>query len=130
MSTNKPVAIVFFLDCCREYCVKNDALLDSRTRGNSTLPTGLASMAALEDSLIVFACAPGQMAQDLAKNGRNGLFTFHLLQHITEVNMDVELIMRDVCNGVVTESNGKQKPHRVSSLKSKHLSLNTVDVNS
>ncbi|CAF2727351.1 unnamed protein product [Rotaria sp. Silwood2] len=126
MSNNNPAATIFLLDCCRDYCVKNEALLGPRTRGASASPTGLTSMEAVGDSIIVFACAPGKLAQDVARNGRNGLFTFHLLQHIAKPNADIEILMRDVCKGVSNESKGNQKPHRVSSIQSQHISLTTV----
>ncbi|CAF1327468.1 unnamed protein product [Adineta steineri] len=126
ISSKNPAATIFLLDCCRNYVIKNEALLDSQTRGSSESPTGLTKMEVQRDSIIVFACAPGKLAMDVAKNGRNGLFTFHLLQHIAQPNVDIEMLMRDVSKGVSNESNGNQKPHRVSSIESRHLSLNTV----
>ena len=128
MSAMNPYAIVFILDCCRGYWIKNEALRGARTRNGSLPQTGLANMSAVVGSLVAFACAPGETAEDVASNGRNGLFTFHLLEHIAKPNVSVEDILCDVCNAVVTETNGGQTPHRVSSFRYRNISLNTVDV--
>ncbi|CAF1137243.1 unnamed protein product [Adineta steineri] len=126
MSNNEPAATIFLLDCCRDYCIENEALIRSGTRGGSALPTGLTGMRTSRDSMIVFACAPGKLAKDVAKNGRNGLFTFHLLQHVARCNEDIDKVMRYVSTGVSDESNGEQQLHRVSLIETPHLSLNTV----
>jgi uncharacterized caspase-like protein len=128
MSAMEPYAIVFILDCCRDYCIKNEALRGAGTRGGSLPQTGLANMSAPAGSLVAFACAPGETTEDVASNGLNGLFTFHLLEHIAKPNVSVEDILCDVCNGVVTETDGRQTPHRVSSFRYRNISLHTVDV--
>ena len=60
-------------------------------------------------SLIAFACAPGTISID-GRGQRNGLFTKHLLQHITTPNEDIQMILRHVTKGVVEESKSKQIP--------------------
>ncbi|CAF4246462.1 unnamed protein product, partial [Rotaria sordida] len=60
-------------------------------------------------SLIAFACAPGTIAIE-GKGQRNGLFTKHLLKHITTENEDIQMILRDVAKGVTQESKSKQIP--------------------
>ena len=129
ISAMEPYAIVFLLDCCRDYCIKNEALRSARTRGGGSLNSGLVGMFAPAGSLIAYACAAGDTTEDVAKNGRNGLFTFHLLEHIAKPNLSIENILCDVCNGVVTETNGAQVPHRVSSFRYHNISFNTIEVN-
>ncbi|CAF1165125.1 unnamed protein product [Didymodactylos carnosus] len=108
MSAQDPYVIVFLLDCCRNYCVPNAA------RSRSILPSGLNQMIAPSGSLIAFACAPGQTASDGSSNNRNGMFTTHLLKHITREGEDIEMVLRDVAYGVETETNKKQRPYRTS----------------
>jgi uncharacterized caspase-like protein len=129
MSAMEPYAIVFLLDCCRDYCIENEALRGSRTRGGAPPHSGLANMSAPAGSLVAFACAPGDTTDDVASNGRNGLFTFHLLEHIAKPNESIEDILCDVCDGVITETDGAQIPHRVSSFRYRNISFNAVDVN-
>jgi uncharacterized caspase-like protein len=129
MSAMEPYAIIFLLDCCRDYCIENEALRSARTRGGAPLNSGLAPMRAPAGSLVAFACAPGDTTDDVAENDRNGLFTFHLLEHIAKPNTSIEDILCDVCDGVVSETDGAQIPHRVSSFRYRNISFNTVDEN-
>lgn len=121
MMVQKPLAVIFLLDCCRSYCMINEAL----TRGESR-SDGLSAMADVRGSLIAFACAPNKTASDGSDNHRNGIFTAHLLKHITEPNTTIEKIMTKVCDGVVNESKHEQWPFRVSSLR-QDIYLNLQD---
>ncbi|CAF0848805.1 unnamed protein product [Adineta steineri] len=103
-----PSTAIFFLDCCR-----NSSECDS---SNSN---GLSSMRAIADSFIGFACDANKVAADESRNGRNGLFTFHLLQHIDQPNLTIDEIMYVVCDGVMKETDDDQCPFRVSSLRRK-----------
>jgi len=128
MSAMEPYVIVFILDCCRDYCIKNEALRGARTRGGPPPPTGLAYMSAPAGSLVAFACKPGETTEDVASNGRNGVFTFHLLEHIAKPNVSIDEILSKVCNGVRIETKGRQTPQRLSSFEHPNISLNTIDV--
>ena len=75
------------------------------------------------ESLIVFACAAGTIA-DENKKGQNGLFTKHFLKHIDSQNEHVYMMLIDVMKGVKQESNSKQIPYIYSSLSNKQLFLN------
>ena len=79
-------------------------------------------MAANVGSLIAFACAPGTMAVD-APDQRNGLFTKYLLKYIPTPNEDIQLVLRDVTNGVMEESNLDQIPFLSASLRQKNICL-------
>ena len=112
MSNRKPFTIVYLLDCCRTYCLPSIAR--SKDRGN--MSRGMALMPASGGSLIAFACAPGKTALERASNGRNGIFTYHLLQHITKPGERVTDVMIDVAGGVAAETNGKQIPYTTSAI--------------
>ncbi|CAF1658823.1 unnamed protein product, partial [Didymodactylos carnosus] len=85
-------------------------------------------MLATSGSLLSFACAPGTTASD--GSGRNGLFTKHLLEYIITPNEDIQLLLRDVANGVREESNGKQVPWQNSSLTQRNIFLYSTDQSS
>ena len=59
-----------------------DACRDSPLRGFRSLVGGLAQMGGGSGSIIAFATAPGETAED--GKGRNGTFTKHLLAHLRE----------------------------------------------
>lgn len=65
-------------------------------------------------SLIVYATAPGKTAQD--GEGRNGVFTSALLKHLSEPNLDAELMVRRVREDVIAATKGAQVPWDNSSI--------------
>ena len=79
-------------------------------------------MAANVGTLIAFACAPGTIAVD-ASEQKNGLFTKYLLKHIPTPNEDIRLVLADVTNGVMEESNSDQIPFLSASLRQKNIFL-------
>ncbi|CAF4433314.1 unnamed protein product [Rotaria magnacalcarata] len=62
-------------------------------------------------TLIAFACAPGTVAIDGSPNNRNGLYTFHLLKHVTQPGKDIIEIVTDVGYEVSKSSEKRQLPH-------------------
>ncbi|CAF3877322.1 unnamed protein product [Rotaria sp. Silwood1] len=83
----------------------------------------MAAMPAKAGMLIAFACAPGTIAADTAPNGRNGMFTYHLLQNITRPGEDITLMLIDVTNGVFNDTKGKQIPYTTSALRQRGICL-------
>ena len=69
---------------------------------------GFRRMDAPEGTVIAFACAPGATAAD--GDGKNGVFTSHLLRHVTRAGMDVDMMLREVAEGVARDTNAQQKP--------------------
>lgn len=65
-------------------------------------------------SLVIHATAPGEAALD--GDGRNGVFTGALLEHIYTPGLDVELMLRRVRRTVMDRTNGIQTPWTNSSL--------------
>ena len=76
---------------------------------------GLTAMPDLAGSVICFACAPNQTAED--GTGRNGTYTKHLLQHLPTPQTDVDKIMRRVGAAVEAETNQRQKPYVNSAIR-------------
>ncbi|UJR18259.1 hypothetical protein I4U23_005162 [Adineta vaga] len=125
----EPFLIMFFLDCCRTYHLRHTELQRNiREYPNNNSLHGLQSMPAKVGSLIAFACAPGTTADDGNNQDKNGLFTKYLLQHISKPNEDIRMILSDVTDGVIKESNKKQIPHVTSVLTHRNIYLNEIKI--
>lgn len=97
---------VVILDACR-----NNPFVRS-FRG---LGQGLAQMEAPIGTLIAYATAPGKVALD--GDGRNGIYTRHLLANINRAGLPAELMFKRVREGVTAETKGVQTPWESSSLR-------------
>ncbi|CAF4355256.1 unnamed protein product [Rotaria magnacalcarata] len=95
------------LDCCRTYSLPRVL----KSKASSAASKGLAPMCPTTSTLIAFACAPGTVAIDGSPNNRNGLFTFHLLKHVTRPGKDIIDIVTDVGYEVSKSSKERQLPH-------------------
>ncbi|UJR17084.1 hypothetical protein I4U23_003981 [Adineta vaga] len=118
-----PFLIMFILDCCRTYHLRNPELQKLMRSSLIHHSQGLKAMPAHVGSLIAFACAPGTAADDGQNEEKNGLFTKHLLRHIKTPNEDIRMIMAAVTDGVIVESNNAQIPHITSVLRHKYICL-------
>ena len=97
---------IIILDACRD---------NPFARGfRSIIKTGLARMDAPTGTYIAYATAPDTVAHD--GNGRNGVFTKHLLKSIIIPGLPIEQIMKRVRIGVMHETRSKQVPWDSSSL--------------
>lgn len=119
---------IFLLDCCREYYLRDSNLQKLRAHTRST-NLGTSQVSGLREmysrtgsSIIAFACEPGAIASEI-EEGRNGLFTKHLLRHIETANEDIRMILADVTDGVIEESQNKQRPYCHSVLRHKRIYL-------
>ncbi len=106
---------LLILDACRTAPLQR--------RGRST-GRGLARMEAPSGALIAFAAQPGAEAQD--GDGRNGVFTKHLLAHIGSPGMLVEQLFKRVRAEVERETGRKQSPREESSLTADFYFANAV----
>lgn len=97
---------MIFLDACR-----NNPFARSFRSGNQ----GLAQMDVTRGSLIAFATSPGRTAAD--GDGRNGLFTKHLIEKMNEPGLEVSSLLKSVRKSVRVNSENKQIPWDVSSLE-------------
>jgi formylglycine-generating enzyme required for sulfatase activity len=99
---------IVILDACRNNPFARSFRTDSR---------GLAKMDAPTGSLLAFATAPGDVAAD--GEGKNGLYTSHLLRHLRTPGLKVEDVLKQVRIGVAGDSaklGKKQTPWESSSL--------------
>ena len=104
---------VIILDACRDNPFRS-------LRKGRTLRRGLARIQPPGGSIIAYATDSGDVASDNSISGRNGLFTSHLLQafktaHRTHQRLD-DMFMQ-VSNAVLQESDGKQQPWYLASLR-------------
>ncbi|MBT3387258.1 MAG: hypothetical protein HN417_04935 [Desulfobacula sp.] len=76
--------------------------------------SGLARMDAPKGSFIAYATAPGSLAAD--GEGRNGIYTKHLIRNINKPHINVEKVFKNVRVAVVSETSSKQVPWEASSL--------------
>jgi hypothetical protein len=86
-----------FLDACRNNPFPRSVRAVSR---------GLAGMNAPTGTLLVFATNPDNVASD--GTGRNGVYTKHLLQYITQPGLEVGMLLRRVRTAVKEETGGQQ----------------------
>ncbi|CAF3499102.1 unnamed protein product [Rotaria socialis] len=127
LSAQTAYVTIFLLDCCREnladYKIIN--LQDVETSDTSTKKTkkctitgsrGLFKIRAAGGSIIQFACAPGELTADGYDQGRNGLYTKYLLQHIAQPKTEINLIFRRITRDIYKESKANQKPYTSSDI--------------
>ena len=92
---------------------------------------GLSFVDAPAGTFIQFACGANRTASDGLETDRNGLFTKHLLTHVTDPNEDIMQIFQSVAGDVYSESNGTQKPLSVNGLIKRgriHLNRSIEDI--
>lgn len=88
-----------FLDACR-----NNPYARSFRSGEN----GLSKVDAPTGTLISFATRPGSVASD--GEGRNGLYTEHLLKAMDVQGLQIELALKRVVSAVKGASSGRQEP--------------------
>ncbi len=99
---------IVILDACRNNPFARSFRSDSR---------GLAKMDAPSGSLVAFATAPGDVAAD--GEGKNGLYTAHLLHHLRTPGLTIEKVLKQTRIGVAADSarmGKRQTPWESSSL--------------
>lgn len=96
---------IVVLDACRN---------NPFARSFRSASRGLAQMDAAKGSFVAFATAPGSVAAD--GDGRNGVYTEHLLASLKQPDGDIDKVFRRVAADVSTVTGGKQVPWVASSL--------------
>ena len=97
---------IVILDACR-----NNPFARSLRSGAA----GLAQMEAPVGTFIAFATAPGSVASD--GQGKNGLYTQHLLRAMLRPGLKIEDVFKEVRAGVRRDSGGRQVPWENTSLE-------------
>ena len=90
---------IVVLDACRDLPAVWSRTIDRGLAPVSRPPT---------DSIIMYATGAGRTASD--GTGRNGLFTSHLLRHLTTPDIEVNEIFRRTMVDVANASNNEQRP--------------------
>lgn len=114
MENRTPLNLVF-LDACRDNPLAK-RLFRSMSRTRSTpLTQGLGPIKRpTSETLMVYATAPNDVAAD--GDGRNSPFTQALLQHMQTPDVEVEVMLKRVTRTVLTNTQKRQKPERLSQL--------------
>ncbi len=109
---------LLFLDACRNNPLAQTLQRSIRTKTrNTSINRGLSLMKPRgEESLIVFATEPGQVAED--GKGDHSPFTQALLNHIERPGIDIEVMLKAVQRDVKSETGNAQRPERWSKLES------------
>ncbi len=97
---------LMFLDACRD----NPWQVATRSMAG-----GLAKVEPPKGTLISYATRPGSVAED--GDGANGIYTSHLLKHITTPILPVESVFKRVANDVFRTTNGRQEPWHEGNLR-------------
>ncbi len=111
MNNAKTDMNIIVLDACRDKPYRSIGKNSSR---------GLNKMQN-QGSIIAFATADGDIAADVSRNGRNGLFTSHLISALKSANKThqrIDDMFMQVRSAVLQESRGKQEPWYNASLRS------------
>lgn len=118
MYSKNPRVMIVILDCCRGYKANGLPRQNQFHNGEQDqIMDGLAPMSGPPATIIAYACAADQVSSGLSKNNRNGLYTYHLLKHISTPNTDIDLILRRVARDVQNDPMNllHQVPFRYSS---------------
>ncbi len=97
---------IIILDACRD---------NPFARSFRSQQKGLVRMDAPTGTIIAYATAPGMVAAD--GEGRNGIYTKHLLRKINFHDIPVEQMFKQVRIAVIDETENKQVPWESTSLK-------------
>ncbi len=115
MHNKNPRAVIVILDCCRPYMklISLTPFFDKEPLG---LLQGLAPIRPPPSTIIAYSCTPRSTSLALSRNGRNSLYTYHLLRHITTPNVDIDTVFRCVALDVQKDTNNRQIPDRYSNV--------------
>ena len=106
MESAKNSVNIMILDACRN---------NPFARSARSSATGLAQMDAPVGTLIAFATAPGAEASDGL--GDHGVYTEHMLKHMTQPGLKIEDLFKRVRVGVRSDTRNKQIPWENTSLE-------------
>jgi len=93
-----------------------DACRDNPFAGSAS-GKGLAQMNAPPRTLLAYATAPGNVAEDGSAAGGNGLYTQHLVNELRQPGAKIEDVFKRVRLQVRRESEGRQVPWELTSLE-------------
>ncbi len=109
---------IVILDACRNNPFNNQPALDAdgrRIRTRSLARQGLAPVEAPRGTIVAYSTAPGTVAIDSGSDA-NSVYTRHLLKHIVEPGLHIEMLFKRVRAGVAQATQQLQIPWEASSL--------------
>jgi hypothetical protein len=101
---------IVMLDACRD----NPLTRSFARRTRSATGSGLADITAADGAYIVFATAPGNVAED--GRGANSPFTTAVLRNIARPGVEINSMMNAVRGEVYAETGKRQRPYATSAL--------------
>jgi formylglycine-generating enzyme required for sulfatase activity len=108
-----PQTNIVILDACRD-----NPLARTLARGMAArslaVGSGLAEIRGINDTLIIYATQPGNVALDGTE--KNSPFTSALLKHMEEDGVEVRHMLAQVRQAVIADTQGKQVPWEAASL--------------
>ena len=105
MEDRRSAVNIVILDACRN---------NPFSRGFRSVQRGLALMDAPRGSMIIYATAPGKVASD--GDGKNGLFTQHLLEEMSQPGQSLQKTVLNVRVKVMGKTHDAQIPWDASSM--------------
>jgi uncharacterized caspase-like protein len=109
---------IVILDACRNNPFNNLPALDADGRRITTrapLKQGLAKIEPPSGTIVAYSTAPGAVAIDSASQ-KNSVYTRHLLKHIAQPGVPIEMMFKRVRSGVAQETQQLQMPWEASSM--------------
>ncbi|CAF5131886.1 unnamed protein product [Rotaria magnacalcarata] len=119
MSARNPFVIVLLLDCSRDHWFLNQAKVRSLIDSSKSM----VDMKPLSAYMMAFTSAPDTVILDETIHERNGVFTYHLLQHITKPGKNIRQLIVDVTNAVARDTKKVQIPYVTSALQGRSVYL-------
>lgn len=121
MEASKNPLNIAILDACR-----NNPFATTTRSAKGPKRRGLARMQVPRGSLIALATKPGAEALDSGgPNGKNGLYTWYLLQNMRTPGIDIYEMFRNVTRDVYKATGGAQEPWYHSSVQDRFVLVST-----
>ena len=117
--SDKASASLVFLDACRDNPFLGTLVrsFEDQYKHQIEIRSGLARMEKVRGTFIAYATGPDEVAID--GSGQNSPFTKALLEYIETPGLSVSDMMIDVRKMVYSDTNGRQEPWDLSSLRSR-----------
>ena len=124
INTNSILSMMEFSNARLNFVILDACRNNPYAQGFRSSSRGLAKMNAPTGSLIAYATSPGDVAVD--GSGKNSPYTAALAKAMTESNVPIEKMFRNVRNDVREKTSNKQTPWESSSLVGGDFYFNTV----
>ncbi|CAF1469161.1 unnamed protein product [Adineta ricciae] len=128
ISKRRPHAIVFILDCSREYVSRDSAGHNMKVHeGEFEQPRSVPKATCISPSIMIcYACQGGE--SPVGNNAdRNSMYTKHILRHIATPRKQIQDLFIIINNGVREETREAQEPSTDTSLKDPDIYLCDAD---